>query len=233
VAQDRILVVDDEPGMLDLVGLYLRREGFEVDTASDGASALHKFRDRVPSLIILDLMLPEIDGWEVCRQMRRESGVPILMLTARDEEADRIAGLELGADDYVVKPFSPRELVARVKAILRRMSQLEPSRPKEPAPVWTWRNVQIDPNRREVLVDGRPVELRPKEFDLLWGLVENAGILLNRDELLTLVWGYEFLGDTRTIDVHVSNLRRKLQAAGAHGLSIQTRRGAGYMLEKD
>jgi DNA-binding response OmpR family regulator len=232
MAQEPILVVDDEPGMLDLISMYLRREGFEVETARDGVSALHKFRDRPPSLIVLDLMLPGIDGWEVCRQIRRESGVPILMLTARDDEVDRVAGLELGADDYVIKPFSPRELVARVKAILRRVAQAEQSGLKETVPIWQWRNVRIDPNRRDLIINDILVELRPKEFDLLWTLTQNAGVLLSRDDLLNLVWGFNFLGDTRTIDVHVGYLRRKLEAAGAQGLSIKTKRGVGYMLEK-
>jgi DNA-binding response OmpR family regulator len=232
MSKEQILVVDDEPGMLELISMYLRREGFDVETARDGVSALHKFHDRPPSLIVLDLMLPGIDGWEVCRQVRRESGVPILMLTARDDEVDRVAGLELGADDYVVKPFSPRELVARVKAILRRVVQPEPSGLKETAPIWQWRNVRIDPNRRELIVGNTPVELRPKEFDLLWTLTQNAGVVLSRDELLNLVWGFNFLGDTRTIDVHVGYLRRKLDGAGAQGLSIKTKRSVGYMLEK-
>ncbi len=231
MARDRILVVDDERDLRELLIMYLRREGFVVDTAGDGVAALKRFHDQPPALVILDLMLPGLDGWEVCRQIRRESGVPILILTARAEEVDRVAGLELGADDYVVKPFSPRELVARIKAILRRMGQIEPPGIKEPAPIWTWRNVTIDPNRREVYVASTLMDLRPKEFDLLWTLARNAGVLLTRDELLAIVWEFPIAGDTRTVDVHVGYLRRKLDGAGARGLNIKTKRGTGYMLE--
>lgn len=227
---DPILVVEDERGMVDLVRLYLRREGFEVLVAYDGPTGLRKFRDHSPALVILDLMLPGMDGWELCRQMRAESNVPIVMLTARDAEADLIAGLELGADDYITKPFSPRELVARVKAVLRRFE-----RAQEPPPVegvWEWGNLLIDSRGRRVLVGETSVHLRPKEFDLLWVLAQNAGTVLSRQELLQQAWGYQFLGTSRMVDVHVGHLRRKLDAAGVEGLIITTRRGVGYVLEK-
>jgi DNA-binding response OmpR family regulator len=227
-----ILVVEDERGMVDLVRMYLRREGFEVLVAYDGPTGLRKFREQSPALVILDLMLPGIDGWELCRQMRAESDVPIVMLTARDAEADRVAGLEMGADDYVTKPFSPRELVARVKAVLRRFERAQEARPSEEGLIWESGNVRIDHRSRVVTVDGAPVTLRPKEFDLLWVLAQNAGTVLSRQELLKAAWGYEFLGTSRTVDVHVGQLRRKLAAAGAHGFTIVTKWGVGYVLEK-
>jgi len=229
---DPILVIEDERGMVELVRLYLRREGFEVLVAYDGPTGLRKFRDHSPALVILDLMLPGMDGWELCRQMRAESNVPIVMLTARDAEADLIAGLELGADDYITKPFSPGELVARVKAVLRRFERAQEPPPAEEQGVWEWGNLLIDSRGRRVLVGETPVHLRPKEFDLLWVLAQNAGTVLSRQELLRQAWGYQFLGTSRTVDVHMGHLRRKLDAAGVEGLIITTRWGVGYVLEK-
>ena len=220
-----ILVVDDERNIVELVKLYLGNEGYTVETAYNGREALRKFNQLQPALIVLDLMLPEIDGYEVCRQIRKESNLPIIMLTARGDDVDTIVGLELGADDYMAKPFNPRELVARVKAVLRRT---------EPAPVATGAktqielgNTRVDLARHEVSIDGKPVELRAKEFDLLKVLAQNIGIVLDRDRLLNLVWGYEYFGDTRTVDVHIAHLRDKLQGSSAQ---IQTIRGTGYKL---
>ncbi len=233
MSKGSILVVEDERSMVDLVRMYLRREGFEVLVAYDGPTGLRKFREQSPALVILDLMLPGVDGWELCRQMRAESDVPIVMLTARDAEADRVAGLETGADDYVTKPFSPRELVARVKAVLRRFERAQERPAAQEATVWESGNVRIDPRSRTVTVNGSPVALRPKEFDLLWVLTQNPGTVLSREELFRAAWGYEFMGKSRTVDVHVGQLRRKLAEAGAQGFTIITKWGMGYALEKE
>lgn len=219
-----ILVVDDEPNIVDLTTMYLKREGFNVVSAGDGLAALEMIDKRSPALVVLDIMLPELDGFEVCRRVRAESDVPILMLTARDDDIDKIVGLELGADDYLTKPFNPRELVARVKAILRRLER-EPEASLEPLRVG---DVAIDPARREVLIAGEAVELRAKEFDLLAALVEHEGIVLSREQLLNLVWGYDFYGESRTVDVHVAHLRKHL--AGSKQVSIETVTGVGYKL---
>ncbi len=218
-----ILIVDDEANIVDLARMYLEREGFRVDSAGDGAAALERVRAQPPALVVLDLMLPEIDGFEVCRRLRQDSDVPILMLTARDEDVDKIVGLELGADDYLTKPFNPRELVARIRAILRR---LERGARTESQPVHVG-DVSIDPGRREVTLAGQPVALRAKEFDLLLTLAEHLGRVLTREQLLNLVWGYDFYGQTRTVDVHVAHLRKKL--AGAR-VQIETVTGVGYKL---
>lgn len=224
MSEKLILVVDDEPNIVDLTTLYLEQEGFEVDSAGDGRVALEKVSQRSPALIVLDIMLPEVDGFEVCRRVRADSDVPILMLTARDDDIDKIVGLELGADDYLTKPFNPRELVARVKAILRRLER-KPDEHKEPIKVG---DLSIDPARREVLVAGERVELRAKEFDLLSTLAEHEGIVLSREQLLNIVWGYEFYGESRTVDVHIAHLRKHI--AGSEEVSIETVTGVGYKL---
>jgi two-component system alkaline phosphatase synthesis response regulator PhoP len=221
---ERILIVDDEAHIVELVRLYLEREGFRVDSAADGARGLRLNRELRPALIVLDLMLPEVDGLEVCRQVRAESEVPIVMLTARDDDIDKIVGLELGADDYLTKPFNPRELVARVKAILRRTEA--PAKPE--GKVLHLDDVTIDPARREVTVAGEPVELRAKEFDLLHAFAEHKGMVLTREQLLSRVWGYDFYGETRTVDVHVAHLRKRLAASA--GVRIVTVTGVGYKL---
>jgi DNA-binding response OmpR family regulator len=202
-----ILVVEDESSIASFVALYLKNAGYRVRTAATGADAIAQFAAEPPSLICLDLMLPDIDGVEVCRRIRQRSEVPILMLTARDEDVDKIIGLEVGADDYLTKPFNPRELVARVKAILRR-SQTD-TRERE-SRVLRHGRVTIDAGRREAKVGDQEVQLAPKEFDLLWELLDHKGLVLTRDQLLERVWGYTFAGDTRTVDVHVRQLRRKL-----------------------
>ncbi len=219
----RILVVDDEPNIVELARMYLEQEGFQVESASDGAQALELIEGRQPALVVLDLMLPEVDGFEVCRRTRAKSEVPIIMLTARDEDVDKIVGLELGADDYLTKPFNPRELVARIKAILRRA---------ERGPQVGERSIQladllIDPARREVRVGEQPIELRAKEFDLLHAFAENEGIVLTREQLLNLVWGYDFYGQSRTVDVHVAHLRKRLKGSQ---VQIETVTGVGYKL---
>ena len=218
-----ILVVDDEQNIVELVRLYLQKEGFRVIAAHTGSEALRLYKTDPPALIVLDLMLPEVDGWEVCRQIRRESEVPIIMLTARSDDVDKIVGLELGADDYLAKPFNPRELIARVKAILRRAG---PARLATATPL-VHGNTVIAPARHEVTIAGRPVELRSKEYSLLLMFAQHLGLVLEREKLLNQVWGYEYFGDTRTVDVHVAHLRDRL--AGSD-LSIQTIRGVGYKL---
>jgi len=216
-----IVVIEDEPGIADLVELYLRQEGFRVLQADDGERGLEIVRRERPRLVILDVGLPGVDGLEVCRQLRAESHVPVLMLTARDGEIDRVLGLELGADDYVTKPFSPRELVARVKAILRRAS----GPPKE-TEVLSVGDVEVDVGRREARAGGRVVTLATREFDLLQYLAQNAGLALSRQQILDGAWGPEWVGDERTVDVHVRQLRKKL----GDGLPLATVWGVGYRL---
>ncbi len=221
-----ILVVDDEKNIVQLARLYLNKEGFRVEAAYDGAQALEKAKILRPDLVILDIMMPEMDGLSVCRELRKTSNVPIIILTARGDDVDRIVGLELGADDYVTKPFNPRELVARVKAVLRRASH-------EPAsqPVLEADGLRLDTASREVTVEGQAVGLRAKEFDLLTAFLRHPGIVLDRERLLQLVWGTDYYGDTRTIDVHVAWLREKL--ARAKRVKIQTVCGVGYKLVVD
>ena len=226
MAGETILVVDDEPNIIELARMYLEQEGFRVQSASDGAKALVMIGRQPPAVMVLDLMLPEVDGWDVCRRVRAGSAapdLPIIMLTARDDDVDKIVGLELGADDYVTKPFNPRELVARVKAILRRTQRA--ARPQVPVHVG---DLTIDPARHEVIVAGQPVELRPKEFDLLLALAEHRGIVLSREQLLSLVWGYDFYGETRTVDVHIAHLRKRL--GGSSSVEIETVLAVGYKL---
>jgi DNA-binding response OmpR family regulator len=218
-----ILVVDDEPNIVELVRLYLRSEGYVVEVAQDGREALEKIAAVHPDLVVLDLMMPEVDGWEVTRRLRQGDGkTPVLMLTAKSEDTDKILGLDLGADDYLAKPFNPHELIARVRAILRRTRE-----PDKAHRVLTIGNTRIDLGRREVTVAGAPVELRTKEFDLLLAFAEHLGLVLDRETLLRLVWGYDYLGDSRTIDVHVTWLRDKMSEAS---VKIQTIRGIGYKL---
>ena len=216
-----VLVVEDEASIASFVSLYLKNAGYSVRTAATGTEALSQAATGEASLIILDLMLPDIDGIEVCRRIRKTSDVPILMLTARDEDVDKIIGLEVGADDYLTKPFNPRELVARVKSILRRAT---PERRQVESAQLKHGELMIDAGRREVRVGEQEIQLAPKEFDLLWELLDHKGLVLTRDQLLERVWGYTFAGDTRTVDVHVRQLRRKLGDASP----IVTVWGVGY-----
>ena len=217
-----ILVVDDERNIVDLVRLYLEKEGFKVLAAREGREALVLHERHDPSLVILDLMLPELDGREVCREIRRRGETPIIMLTARAEDVDTIVGLELGADDYVTKPFNPRELVARVRAVLRRADAT--ARGARPIEVG---DLRVDPRRREAYVGERRLDLRPREFDLLAALARDPGVVHTRDALLENVWGTDFPGETRTVDVHVAAVRARL---GDDGPAIETVRGVGYRL---
>ena len=219
--QPTVLVVEDEASIASFVSLYLKNAGYAVRTAATGGDALRQAASGDVSLIVLDLMLPDIDGIEVCRRVRASSSVPILMLTARDEDVDKIIGLEVGADDYLTKPFNPRELVARVKSVLRRSA---PERSERQTSQLRHGDLVIDAGRREVKVGDQEIQLAPKEFDLLWELLDHKGLVLTRDQLLERVWGYTFAGDTRTVDVHVRQLRRKLGDASP----IVTVWGVGY-----
>lgn len=218
----KILIVDDEPNIIELAKLYLERENYEVEGASSGQEALERQSASKPDLIILDLMLPDIDGFEVCRQIRARSDVPILMLTARKEDVDKIVGLELGADDYFTKPFNPRELVARVRAILRRYQAGQ----KESETIELG-NLRISLPRHEITVSGAPVRLRTKEVALLATFAQNPGMVFSREKLLEVVWGYDYYGETRTVDVHINHLREKLAGAS---VNIETLRGIGYKM---
>jgi DNA-binding response OmpR family regulator len=221
VDKGTIVVVDDEPNIADLVDLYLARDGFRVLKAGTGAAGLDAVKDHRPRLVVLDVGLPDIDGLEVCKRIRATSRVPVIFLTARDGEVDRVLGLELGADDYVTKPFSPAELVARVKAVLRRVDG-------GPAPeVVQAGRATIDVGRREVRIDERAVEFTTKEFDLLRYLAERPGLALSRQQILDGVWGYDWYGDVRTVDVHIAQVRKKLDGAAA----IKTVRGIGYRFD--
>jgi len=233
-----ILIVEDEPALQDTLAYNLRKEGFIVETAGDGRTALTKARQQPPDLIILDIMLPEMDGFEVCRIVRQEMSTPIIMLTARDDEIDRVVGLEVGADDYITKPFSMRELLARVKAQLRRARLLHDEWEKLPRPaptgpqdMLTFGNLLINRSRREVRLNDQVLALKPKEYELLLFFAEHKGRLLSREFILERVWGWDYIGDSRTVDVHVRWLRQKIEANPSQPQRIITVRGGGYRFE--
>jgi len=225
----KILVVDDEARLVDVIRAYLERDGYKVAAAYNGREALLQARRERPDLVLLDLMLPEIDGLEVCRTLRKESNVPIIMLTARTEETDKLIGLELGADDYVPKPFSPREVVARVRAVLRRT---QATRETEEGEVISVGDLVIDRGRHEVRRKDQPVDLTPTEFALLWALAANRGRVLSRLQLMDKALGETYEGYERTIDAHIKNLRRKLEANPARPRYVQTVFGVGYKLSE-
>jgi len=229
----RILIVDDEPPIIDVLEYNLKKANYEVIVARDGQEALEKARRQRPDLVILDLMLPKLDGLEVCRALRREGDLPIIMLTAKDEEIDRVVGLELGADDYVVKPFSVRELLARVKTVLRRSGpkplEIESEAVSEVLQVG---DLRLDAARHEVQLDQTELELTSLEFDLLHVLMAHADRVLTREQLLDQVWGYDYYGDTRTVDTAVKRLRAKLRRLAPDGEFIVTVRGVGYKLQE-
>lgn len=231
---DKILIVEDEPTLQETLAYNLSRQGYEVTIVGDGQSAIKTARELQPDLIVLDVMLPILDGFEVCRILRQDMHTPILMLTARDDEIDRVIGLEMGADDYLTKPFSMREFLARVKAQLRRVRMMreeadsEATRIKE---VLQFDNLTLHLMRREVLLEGRPLALKPKEFDLLLFLAQHRGQVLSRDMILERVWGWEFSGGSRTVDVHVRWLREKIETDPGLPARIVTVRGAGYRFE--
>jgi len=222
-----ILLVDDEINISNLARLYLEREGFSISATEDGLKAYEIIQQRNPDLVVLDVMLPGLDGFELCQRLRKEENpVAIIMLTARDEDIDKIVGLELGADDYLTKPFNPRELVARVKAILRRRHQAA-ANVTEQNDVLRVGDLEIDSGRREVLCVNTPVDLRTQEFEVLWQLALHRGLVLSREKLLQLAWGYDYPGQTRTVDMHIAQLRRKLKDSR---VSIETVTGVGYKL---
>ncbi len=224
MAAELILLVDDEPSILQLARMYLERDGFRVEDARDGEAALAAVKRLQPDLIVLDVMLPKLDGFEVCRRLRSSgNSAAILMLTARDEDVDKILGLELGADDYLTKPFNPRELVARAKAILRRSSAV----PRDQSGPVRFDELEINPLRREVRLGPRTVDLRAQEFDLLLTLAAQPGRVFTREQLLQLAWGFDYYGQTRTVDVHIAHLRRKLEGGKVR---IETVPGVGYKL---
>jgi DNA-binding response OmpR family regulator len=225
----RVLIVDDEPIVVDVVERYLHRDGYEVAVAADGEAAVAAARDYEPDLIVLDLMLPKLDGLEVFRQVRVHSAVPVIILTAKGEETDRVVGLEMGADDYIAKPFSPRELVARVKAVLRRASvpiSLDSSRQALKVG-----DMVINPSSRQLTARGAPVELTAKEFDLIWFLAKNVGQVFSRSQLLNQVWDYQYFGDASTVTVHIRRLRSKVEADPMRPRHIKTVWGVGYKFE--
>ncbi len=225
---ERVLVVDDEPIVTEVVQRYLIREGYQVRVAADGRTALKEARDTAPDLVVLDLMLPEIDGLDVCRQLRAESFVPIIMLTAKGEESDKILGLGLGADDYLTKPFSPGELIARVKAVLRRTQAAVPTLPGDVVRIGALR---INPGGRSVERDGEAIHLTAKEFDLLYFLAKSPGQVFTREQLLNNVWDFEWYGDQSTVTVHIRRLREKIEPNPVRPRDVKTVWGVGYTLD--
>ena len=233
---EKILIVEDELTLQETLAYNLKRQGYVVEITGDGPSALTVARQSHPDLILLDIMLPGIDGFEVCRILRQEMNTPILMLTARDDEIDRVVGLEVGADDYLTKPFSMRELMARVKALLRRVRLIREEIETPPTTPVTiealeFDNLVIDIERREVRIEGKPIPLKPKEYELLLYFAQNRGKVLSREQILESVWGWDFTGDSRTVDVHVRWLREKIEFDPAEPHRIITVRGAGYRFE--
>ena len=222
----KILLVDDDPNIRQLVNLYLEKEGFEVEMADRGDTAVEKFKTFAPNLILLDLMLPGMDGWQVCREVRKTSNVPIIMLTAKDETFDKVLGLELGADDYMVKPFDTKELVARIKAVLRRYQTLD-----APDKELSYPGLTINITQYTVTFLGKQIEMPPKELELLHFLASHPGTVFTREQLLEQVWGYDFFGDSRTVDVHIKRLRDKLTGCEELGWSIKTVWSVGYKFE--
>ena len=235
---EKILVVEDEPSLQETLIYNLEKQGYSVEAAGDGRAAIEAARRIAPDLIVLDIMLPELDGFEVCKILRKEMTVPILMLTARDNEIDRVVGLEVGADDYLTKPFSMRELMARVKAQLRRtgmlreeMAKLKIPETDSPQEVLTLNNLKINLTRREVLLDDQVLALKPQEYDLLLFFAQHKGQMLSREFILERLWGWDYTGDSRTVDVHVRWLRQKIEKEAGEPTRIVTVRGGGYRFE--
>ena len=222
----KILLVDDDPNIRQLVNLYLEKEGFEVTMAARGDEALKLFKESPPNLMLLDIMLPGMDGWQVCREVRKVSNIPIIMLTAKDETFDKVLGLELGADDYVVKPFDMKELVARIKAVSRRFQAAD-----APDKELVFPGLTVNINQYTVKYMGRELEMPPKELELLYFLSSHPGMVFTREQLLEQVWGYDYFGDSRTVDVHVKRLREKLTDGESMGWMIKTVWGVGYKFE--
>ena len=223
-----ILLIDDDPNISHLVQLYLEKEGFEVQLALRGDEGLAAFKRQPPNLLLLDVMLPGMDGWQVCRAVRQFSSIPIIMLTAKDETFDKVLGLELGADDYLTKPFEPKELIARIKAVLRRT---QPSSAEEKGDAISFPNLTVSLSQYEVHYQGKLIEMPPKELEVLHFLASNANLVFTRDQLLEKVWGYDFFGDSRTVDVHIKRVREKLPGCEDFGWQIRTVWGVGYKFE--
>lgn len=225
--KQKILIVDDEENICELVRLYIEKDGFEAVIANDGNEAVAKFNSEKPDLILLDIMLPIKDGWQVCREIRAQSNVPIIMLTAKGETFDKVLGLELGADDYVVKPFEPKELIARIRAVLRRSTA---SQDKASEDELSFDGLRINQSTYEVYIDDKKVEMPPKEFELLYFLAKNTNKVFTRDQLLDEIWGYEFFGDSRTVDVHIKRIREKIDGEN-RTWALKTVWGVGYKFE--
>lgn len=228
MANRKMLIAEDDANILELLRLYMTKEGFEVETASNGGEALVKFRVTKPDIVLLDIMMPGLDGWEVCHSIRKESTVPVIMLTARGETADKVTGLELGADDYIVKPFEMTEVIARVNAVLRRYLPPEPANDNDKCIIMD--KLVINMESYQLTVDGEPMDIPPKEIELLFFLAKNSNRVYTRDQLLDQVWGFEYFGDTRTVDVHVKRLREKLKNV-SEKWALKTVWGVGYKFE--
>ena len=225
-----VLIVDDEKNICELIRLYVEKEGFLTSVAYDGKTAVEKVREIKPDIVLLDIMLPGKDGWEVCREIRAFSNVPVIMITAKGEVFDKVLGLELGADDYIVKPFEPKELIARIKAVLRRFEQNAPE--KESAGELRFDRLVINQESFEVYIDGERIEMPPKEFELLYFLAKNANKVYTRNQILDEIWGYDFFGDTRTVDVHVKRIREKIERGGNDNQwQLKAIWGVGYKFE--
>ena len=226
MSKTNILLVDDDPNIRELINLYLTKEGFDVTQADRGDLALQMFKNHAPNLVLLDIMLPGMDGWQVCREIRKVSNIPVIMLTAKDETFDKVLGLELGADDYIVKPFEMKELVARIKAVIRRYQSVE-----APAKELIFPGLTINLGRYTVIFEGKTVDMPPKELELLYFLASHPGAVFTREQLLEQVWGYDYFGDSRTVDVHVKRLREKLHGGEEYGWMIKTVWGVGYKFD--
>ena len=226
MANNKVLIADDDSNISELIKVYFEKDGFETVTARNGKEAVELFKSEAPSIVILDVMMPEMDGWQVCREIRRVSNIPIIMLTAKGETFDKVLGLELGADDYMVKPFDPKELIARVKAVLRRSETKETSTEKE----LVFPNLTINLTNYELKINGNITEVPPKELELLYFLASNPNRVFTREQLLEQVWGFDYFGDSRTVDVHIKRLREKLEGAEANW-QLKTVWGVGYKFE--
>lgn len=226
MANNKVLIADDDSNISELIKVYFEKDGFETVTAHNGREAVELFKSEAPSIVILDVMMPEMDGWQVCREIRRVSNIPIIMLTAKGETFDKVLGLELGADDYMVKPFDPKELIARVKAVLRRSETKEVSAEKE----LVFPNLTINLTNYELKINGNITEVPPKELELLYFLASNPNRVFTREQLLEQVWGFDYFGDSRTVDVHIKRLREKLEGAEANW-QLKTVWGVGYKFE--
>lgn len=223
---NKVLIVDDDAHIAELIRLYIEKDGFSAEVASNGKDALKRFKEEAPSIVILDIMMPEMDGWQVCREIRRVSNIPIIMLTAKGETFDKVLGLELGADDYMVKPFEPKELVARVKAVLRRFETKDSDAVKE----LVYPNLTINLSNYELKINGNITEIPPKELELLYFLAQNPNRVYTREQLLEEVWGFDYFGDSRTVDVHIKRLREKLEGVEGNW-QLKTVWGVGYKFE--